>query len=195
MGRKKMTNAARIRAYFEKNPDAKPQDVAVKLNVSPASVYITRSKMKQADEKWKVVTMHTTEATEKAKAWLAVNPWFGKDAKATAVAVGIHQDLLAQDVVADSDEYYKLLDERMQEAAKAALAEKLGLTEIIADTVNHPPHYKTGGIETIDFIEAKELNYRLGNVIKYITRSDHKGNRAEDLKKALWYLQREIEKV
>jgi hypothetical protein len=37
-----------------------------------------------------------------------------------------------------------------------------------ADPVNHPPHYKTGGIETIDFIEAKDLNYRLGNVIKAV---------------------------
>lgn len=62
------------------------------------------------------------------------------------------------------------------------------------DMVNHPPHYKSGGIETIDFIESKGLNYRLGNVIKYITRADHKGNRIEDLKKALWYLQREIDK-
>jgi hypothetical protein len=60
------------------------------------------------------------------------------------------------------------------------------------DNVNHPPHYKVGGIETIDFIEAKKLNYNLGNVIKYITRADHKGSRNEDLKKALWYLNREI---
>lgn len=60
------------------------------------------------------------------------------------------------------------------------------------DLVNHPPHYTTGGIETIDFIEAKKLNYNLGNVVKYITRADHKGNRAEDLRKAKWYLEREI---
>lgn len=62
------------------------------------------------------------------------------------------------------------------------------------DTVNHPAHYKTGGIETIDFIEAKNLNYHLGNVVKYITRADSKGNRKEDLLKAQWYLNREIEK-
>lgn len=61
-----------------------------------------------------------------------------------------------------------------------------------ADLVNHPPHYKVGGIETIDFIEAKKLNYNLGNVVKYITRADHKGNRKEDLEKAMWYLKREI---
>ena len=61
------------------------------------------------------------------------------------------------------------------------------------DTVNHPPHYKVGGVETIDFIEAKGLNYHLGNVVKYITRADHKGDRLENLKKAQWYLAREIE--
>jgi hypothetical protein len=60
------------------------------------------------------------------------------------------------------------------------------------DLVNNPPHYTTGGIETIDFIEAKGLGYNLGNVVKYITRADHKGNRVEDLRKAKRYLEREI---
>ena len=64
-----------------------------------------------------------------------------------------------------------------------------------ADPVNHPEHYKTGGIETIDFIEAKNLGYNLGNVVKYITRADHKGNRLQDLQKAQWYLNREINKA
>ena len=64
-----------------------------------------------------------------------------------------------------------------------------------ADNVNHPAHYKVGGIETIDFIEAKQLNYNLGNVVKYITRADHKGNTQEDLLKARWYLNREIAKL
>ena len=60
------------------------------------------------------------------------------------------------------------------------------------DNVNHPAHYKVGGIETIDFIEAKSLNYNLGNVVKYITRADHKGSRMIDLKTAQWYLNREV---
>ena len=60
------------------------------------------------------------------------------------------------------------------------------------DPINHPAHYKIGGIETIDFIEAKNLGYNLGNVVKYITRADHKGNKLEDLRKAQWYLTREI---
>jgi hypothetical protein len=62
----------------------------------------------------------------------------------------------------------------------------------VPDLVNQPPHYTAGGIETIDFIEAKKLNYNLGNVIKYLTRADHKGNKLEDLRKAQWYLTREI---
>jgi len=66
---------------------------------------------------------------------------------------------------------------------------------VFDDVVNHPPHYKTGGIETIDFIEAKGLNYHLGNVVKYITRADHKGDRLENLRKAQWYLTREIQKA
>lgn len=63
------------------------------------------------------------------------------------------------------------------------------------DMVNHPPHYKTGGIETIDFIEAKNLGYNLGNVVKYISRADYKGDRLENLKKAQWYMNREVELV
>ena len=63
----------------------------------------------------------------------------------------------------------------------------------IPDPVNHPPHYTKGGIETIDFIEAKDLNYRLGNVIKYVSRAGKKdSDPIVDLEKAAWYLQREI---
>lgn len=63
---------------------------------------------------------------------------------------------------------------------------------IKADMVNHPPHYKAGGIETIDFIEAKNLGYHLGNVVKYVSRADLKGAKLEDLQKAKWYLDRAI---
>ena len=65
--------------------------------------------------------------------------------------------------------------------------------ETEADPVNHPPHYTKGGIETIDFIEAKDLNYRLGNVVKYVARAGKKdSDPVQDLEKAAWYLQREI---
>ncbi len=63
------------------------------------------------------------------------------------------------------------------------------------DVVNHPAHYTTGKIETIDFIEDKELGYHLGNVVKYVVRAGKKDRDAEvqDLEKAQWYLARKIE--
>jgi lipopolysaccharide biosynthesis regulator YciM len=70
-----------------------------------------------------------------------------------------------------------------------------GEVNIMVDNVNHPPHYKTGGIEVIDYIEAKNLTYHLGNVVKYISRADHKGNKLEDLEKARWYLDRAINAI
>lgn len=60
------------------------------------------------------------------------------------------------------------------------------------DLINHPPHYTSGGVETIDFIEAKEFGYHLGNAIKYISRAGKKGDALQDLQKAIWYLNREI---
>jgi hypothetical protein len=63
------------------------------------------------------------------------------------------------------------------------------------DKINSPSHYKVGGIETIDFIEAKNLGYNLGNVVKYISRADHKDNKLDNLKKAQWYLNRAVSKL
>lgn len=59
--------------------------------------------------------------------------------------------------------------------------------------VNHPPHYTTGNIEVIDYIEDKNLDYHLGNAVKYISRAGRKGDAVEDLQKAEWYLRRAIE--
>lgn len=73
---------------------------------------------------------------------------------------------------------------------------EMPITEhIIHDAVNHPLHYTRGKIEVIDFIEDQQLPYHLGNVIKYIARAGHKGDKLEDLKKARWYLDRYINEV
>lgn len=62
------------------------------------------------------------------------------------------------------------------------------------EAVNHPAHY--GGAdnpyETIKVIDAWRLGFCLGNAVKYISRADEKGNAVEDLRKAAWYLQHEI---
>lgn len=62
------------------------------------------------------------------------------------------------------------------------------------DDINHPSHYTQGDIEVIDYIEDKKLGYRLGNVVKYVSRAGHKDDAIKDLKKARWYLNREIAK-
>ena len=74
------------------------------------------------------------------------------------------------------------------------------VTPATTNNVDHPSHYTAGSIETIDAIEAMVgqkgwsplTGYRLGNVLKYLWRHVHKGG-VESLKKARWYLDREIE--
>jgi len=61
--------------------------------------------------------------------------------------------------------------------------------------VNRPPHYTFGTIEVINVIEDWKLGFMLGNAIKYIARAPHKGSYVENLKKARWYLDREITKA
>lgn len=63
------------------------------------------------------------------------------------------------------------------------------------DTVSHPPHYTAhpSGVECITVTE--HMGFSLGNAVKYIWRADLKGNAIEDLKKARWYLNREIERL
>ena len=62
--------------------------------------------------------------------------------------------------------------------------------------IDHPEHYggKDDPYEAIKVIEAHQLNFHLGNAVKYIFRAGLKGDYAEDLKKAVWYLNREIER-
>jgi hypothetical protein len=62
------------------------------------------------------------------------------------------------------------------------------------EKVNHPKHYNFGTIEVIDVIEDWSLNFHLGNAVKYIARAEHKDRTVEDLKKARWYLDREIQR-
>lgn len=66
---------------------------------------------------------------------------------------------------------------------------------MIVDMVNHPPHYTShpSGVECIDVVE--HLNFCLGNAVKYIWRAGLKGDALEDLKKARFYLDREIARL
>ena len=64
----------------------------------------------------------------------------------------------------------------------------------MSDPVDHPPHYKShpSGVECIQITE--HMGFNLGNAVKYIWRADLKGNAGDDLKKAAWYINREIQR-
>lgn len=61
------------------------------------------------------------------------------------------------------------------------------------EMVDHPSHYNMGRIEVIDAIEDRNLGFHDGNAVKYIARANHKGQRDQDLRKAIWYLERLID--
>ncbi|WP_430539399.1 DUF3310 domain-containing protein [Listeria rocourtiae] len=90
--------------------------------------------------------------------------------------------------------YIVLINKTMEVATLDFVHERYSNIPIIEykanDTVNNPSHYNTGGIETLDYIKAKVKDYpsyAVGNIMKYITRYEHK-NGIEDLKKAQFYL-------
>lgn len=73
--------------------------------------------------------------------------------------------------------------------------EENGNSNRVADAVNHPSHYTCGSFEVIDILkdqltEEQFKGFCLGNALKYICRSQHKGHFIEDLRKAVWYLNR-----
>ena len=162
---KKVNKASLIRQYLNANPDAKAPDIAKKFKVVPSYVHQIKYSMKP-----KKVKITATQAH-------------------LAKRMGVPLEVYARNSLPNGK-----LKTRMQ-ASFDREPPTITMEEPKADPVNHPPHYKTGGIETIDFIEAKELGYHLGNVIKYVSRAKHKGNELEDLKKAQWYLERAIMKL
>lgn len=71
--------------------------------------------------------------------------------------------------------------------------DKFSTRVVTPDLVNHPPHYISGRkYEPIDVIADWDLSFCLGNAVKYISRAGRKDDTIQDLKKAVWYLEREI---
>jgi len=167
--RKVSTKSKKINAYMANNPDVKTSVVAKKFGVSMASVYQRRSNMKSAATKGnKFVT-----AKQMVK---DVVDRYNKSASPRGKATFAKRGRRPRRQIPST-------------LAPNAVASMVLFAE---DKVNSPSHYKVGGIETIDFIEAKQLDYHLGNVVKYISRADHKDEKLENLKKAQWYLNRAV---
>ena len=63
------------------------------------------------------------------------------------------------------------------------------------DAINHPPHY-TGHASGVECITVTEHhNFCIGNAIKYLWRAGSKGDAVQDLRKAIWYIEREINRL
>lgn len=75
------------------------------------------------------------------------------------------------------------------------LDELIPIVEETKEMINHPDHYQANGLEAIDIIEAFNLGFNIGNVIKYLLRAGRKESYIQDLNKAKWYLEREIHRV
>lgn len=93
--------------------------------------------------------------------------------------------------------YQKLKEE--QEDMEALENDPYGARKVMKEIteremVNHPDHYQGNKMEVIDIIEDYSLGFSLGNAVKYILRADKKGNKKQDLEKAIWYLNRELDK-
>jgi hypothetical protein len=159
---RKPSRAAKMREYFTANPTATPSEVAKMFKTSYQVAYMCKRGM--GDEQI----------------------WYRSLMPDTPIKLGISTAEYAEQKA-------KILREpKMKRIALFSSNTPITMEEPKADPVNHPAHYKVGGIETIDFIEAKGLTYHLGNAVKYISRADHKGNRKQDLEKAKWYLERAI---
>jgi hypothetical protein len=170
------TKAQQIREYIAAHPNATPTEVAKAMKVNRQYVYTVM---------WKAKT------STKKKVHRKVTKKLGRPRKVTEASANLKRlvDEYKATKATGKAEFKQL---GLFSSNVSALKGVAALEPLKADPVNHPAHYKVGGIETIDFIEAKKLGYNIGNVVKYITRADHKGNKLEDLRKAQWYLTREI---
>jgi hypothetical protein len=176
MGRKAYTKAQKVEKFLERNAGAKASEVSKATGVDIGYVYVVKSNSK----KLKVGDVEQKKATKGEQLRdlvFGVTKGRGRGRPRLRMQTAPTEVALAQTpsgvIQGATGAQYKVMD-------------------FSVDNVNSPSHYKTGGIETIDFIEAKQLGYNLGNVVKYVSRAHYKGMKIEDLKKAEWYLKREI---
>ena len=164
---RKNSKAAKIAKYMQENLTASVDEIVKKFNVSKQAVYNTRYKLNK-QRRDRTLTLTASQV-------------------ALAAKMGITAEQYARHLAALNKPKIRLMGTVDQQMPKFQPKD---------DPVNHPAHYTDGGIETIDFIEAKRLGYHLGNVVKYICRAGKKGTNMglQDLQKARWYLDRAIEK-
>ena len=94
-----------------------------------------------------------------------------------------------------SERTVRRVRQNIREEKEIAFCNKINTMHQKPDMVNSPPHYTVGGIETIDYIQAKLTpeefrGYLLGNSLKYLSRLGKKSAVSDDLGKAAWYIKK-----
>jgi len=181
---KKISKSEKIRNLLAQGMSV--AQIAKKLDVSPNYVYAIRWNAANKKNKAKVA-----KANGKAKV---------KEDKKIPEVTALAKELAKMDEeLASARTPAAVRWNAANKKYKAKMDEELASARTPAvDSVNKPEHYTVGGIEVWDYIAAKELNYNLGNVVKYVSRADYKsyGNDyVEDLQKARAYLDREIKQA
>lgn len=192
MAKRKPNVSAKIRSFIAANPNATARYVADQLGVPIQRVYNVRYKLQHAAKNPKIVTLIGSSDKSIMEQLNPDIPVY-KDSVTNVTSTRL-KELMSKRLMQGTHrpDTHPVLDKDL-----AAIKKKL-IMEFIppSDPVNNPAHYTDGGIETIDYIEAKGLGYHLGNAVKYISRAGKKGTNQglEDLRKAQWYLARAIEK-
>jgi hypothetical protein len=184
---RKPSRAAKMREYYTANPLATPSEVAKKFKTTYQIAYMCRKTMKP-----KKLILGRAEVEVANRLGIPTAEYAKQKAKILKEpkkkATPLPKDSIGGLALVEKENGELVYTLVRNDVAKPTIT----MVEPQSDPVNHPAHYKVGGIETIDFIEAKKLGYHLGNAVKYISRSDHKGNRLQDLEKAKWYIDRAI---
>lgn len=177
--KRKLSRAEKIRRFIRSNPNAPISYIASQFDTTYGVVYMVKRNMEgKALKKPKMVKVlgvtmakdDVTKLTDEQVSRLAYNATKPK----------------ARMKSSDS------LNAMIKEAEDARKEMAITMIEPPADPVNHPAHYKVGGIETIDYIKAKLTpeeyrGYLKGNLLKYSSRIGHKGAAQIDAGKAGWY--------
>jgi len=196
MGRRKLTTADKIRRYMAAHPTARPKQIAEALGVRVEYVHVLRSTDKRKNAPKKLI-IHAGEALVAQKMGVPLDEYAKQKMNLMKKPKEKRSPLDTMPKVGDTVGGLTLTraeEDGQYQYRWVRQAPELPITmeEPKSDPVNHPAHYKVGGIETIQYIKAKLTpeeyrGYLKGNLLKYSSRIGHKGAAQIDAGKAGWY--------
>jgi len=170
--------AHKVRAFLKANPKAKPTTVAKELGIKPSVVHSTM---------WRDKKLGAPKRTYTRK---AKREWNWDTVSVTSSDTPLPITMAEPEVDIENLKIGDVVGGLRLTKTGEGRARFIKVAKV--DVVNHPPHYKVGGIEVIDFIQAKLTpeefrGYLKGNVLKYTSRAGHKDDVTQDIGKLVWY--------